>query len=128
MISHWIYIDLRNNKNGLQKGEFSSKGRKLLCLYAMPQGGISSLLSTKTVRKLHTIFQTLMKTIIVLINENKNCLQDILCVRDYVAVSRCFCHGARMIMFILFKFINNRKFYYKPCRKLKYFYLFVLFI
>ena len=27
------------------------------------------------------------------INENKNCLQDTFCVRDYVAVSRCFCHG-----------------------------------
>ena len=35
----------------------------------------------KTVRMLQTIFQ------------NKNCLQTIFCVRDYVAVSRCFCHG-----------------------------------
>ena len=101
-ISHWIYIDLRNNKIDLSKGGFSFKDRKLSCLCAMPQGKniqrlqtIFSLLSTKTVRKLQTIFQTLMKTITVLINVNKNCLQDILCVREYVAVSRCFCHGVQ---------------------------------
>ena len=38
MISHRIYIDLRNNINGLQKREFSSKGGKLSCLCAMPLG------------------------------------------------------------------------------------------
>ena len=54
---------------------------------------IFSLLSTKTVQKLQIIFQTLMKATTVLINANKNCLQDIFCVRDYVAVSRRFCHG-----------------------------------
>ena len=54
---------------------------------------IFSCLSTKIVRKLQTVFQTLMKTITVFINVNKNCLQDIFCVRDCVAVSQCFCHG-----------------------------------
>ena len=59
-----------------------------------------SLLSTKTIWKWQTIFQTLMKTKTVYINVNKNCLQDILCVRDYVAVSRCFCHGVYIYIYI----------------------------
>ena len=84
-ISHWIYIDLRNNKNGLQKGKFSFKDGQLSWLCAMSQG--------KNVQKLRTVFQAIMKTTIVFINVNKNCPQNIFCVRDYVAVSRCFCHG-----------------------------------
>ena len=95
-----MFTDLRSNKNGLQKGGFSFKSGKHSCLCAMPQGKnvqrlqkIFSLLSTKIVWKLQTIFQTLMKTKTVYINVNKNCLQDLFCVRDYVAVSRCFCHG-----------------------------------
>ena len=56
MIFHWIYIYLRNNKNGLQKMGFSSKGEKLSCLCAMPQG--------KNVQRLQTVFKALMKTTI----------------------------------------------------------------
>ena len=77
-ISHWIYICLRNNKNGLQKWGFSSKGEKLSCLCAMPQ--------KKNAQRLQTIFRTLMKTATVFINAKKNCLQDIFCACDYVAV------------------------------------------
>ena len=61
----------------------------------MPQGKnvqrfqtFFSLLSAKTVRKLQTIFQKLMKRATIFINVSKSCLQDIFCVRDYVAVSR----------------------------------------
>ena len=39
------------------------------------------------------------------INVNKNCLQDIFCVCDYVAVSRCFCYGVQLHI--------NSKIYFK---------------
>ena len=61
----------------------------------MPQGDIFSLLSTKTVRKLQTIFQILMKTTTIFIHVNKNCLQEIFCVHDFVAMSQFFCHGVQ---------------------------------
>ena len=41
-------------------------------------------------------FLNINETKTVFIYVNKNCLQGIFCVRDYVAVSRCFCHGVHI--------------------------------
>ena len=39
-------------------------------------------------------------------NVNKNCLQDIFCVCDYVAVSRCFCYGGWKFVRIMRHLLN----------------------
>ena len=77
-----------------------------------------------------------MKTATVFINVNKNCLQDVFCIRDYVAVSRRFCQGGAQVkirdridnykisnatQMINSKFlcIFNRFFFYSVSRKLQ---------